>query len=265
MPFERRQGHHRLSRLRRRRGVGRRRRSIPRRGAALRQRQRYGLDRRAGAERRRGRAAGRSICRQCAVLPPRRSRRRAAADPVARRHRRAPVATASSPTIIRQGAGRMPGFPYFAAREPSTALVEFLTLARTARARRASPAAHASARPYRFTGYKKFLDPDGYPAVAPPWGTLNAIDLNTGEYAWTIPLGEYPELAAQGMKNTGTRELRRAGRHRRRAGLHRRDELRSQDSARSTRRPARCCGRRRCRFRATRRRRPTRSTADSSS
>jgi len=57
---------------------------------------------------------------------------------------------------------------------------------------------------YRFTGYRKFLDPDGYPAVAPPWGTLNAIDLNTGKYLWKIPLGEYPELAAKGMTNTGT-------------------------------------------------------------
>jgi len=57
---------------------------------------------------------------------------------------------------------------------------------------------------YRFTGYKKFLDPEGYPAVAPPWGTLNAIDLNTGEYAWKVPLGEYPELAAKGIKDTGT-------------------------------------------------------------
>ena len=57
---------------------------------------------------------------------------------------------------------------------------------------------------YRFTGYKKFLDPDGYPAVAPPWGTLNAINLNTGEFAWKIPLGEYPELAAKGIKDTGS-------------------------------------------------------------
>jgi quinoprotein glucose dehydrogenase len=57
---------------------------------------------------------------------------------------------------------------------------------------------------YRFTGYCKFLDPEGYPAVVPPWGTLNAIDLNTGKYLWKIPLGEYPELAQQGMKDTGT-------------------------------------------------------------
>jgi quinoprotein glucose dehydrogenase len=57
---------------------------------------------------------------------------------------------------------------------------------------------------YRFTGYHKFVDPEGYPAVAPPWGTLNAINLNTGEYAWKVPLGEYPELAEKGIKDTGT-------------------------------------------------------------
>ena len=42
------------------------------------------------------------------------------------------------------------------------------------------------------------------PAIAPPWGTLNAINLNTGEYAWKIPLGEYPDLVAKGLKNTGS-------------------------------------------------------------
>jgi quinoprotein glucose dehydrogenase len=57
---------------------------------------------------------------------------------------------------------------------------------------------------YRFTGYRRFLDPEGYPATAPPWGTLSAINLNTGEYAWQTPLGEYPELVAQGLKNTGS-------------------------------------------------------------
>ena len=57
---------------------------------------------------------------------------------------------------------------------------------------------------YTMDGYKKFLDPDGYPAVTPPWGTLSAINLDTGEYVWKTPLGEFPELVAQGMKNTGS-------------------------------------------------------------
>ena len=68
----------------------------------------------------------------------------------------------------------------------------------------ANASAAAPLVPYRFTGYRKFLDPDGYPAVAPPWGTLNAINLNTGDLVWRIPLGEYPELAAKGLTNTGT-------------------------------------------------------------
>ncbi|MEX1137180.1 MAG: PQQ-binding-like beta-propeller repeat protein, partial [Balneolales bacterium] len=58
--------------------------------------------------------------------------------------------------------------------------------------------------PYRFTGHKKFQTPEGYPANSPPWGALNAIDLNTGEYVWRIPLGEYPELKEKGIPPTGT-------------------------------------------------------------
>ena len=53
-------------------------------------------------------------------------------------------------------------------------------------------------------GYDKFLDPDGYPAIAPPWGTLNAINLDTGEIVWKIPFGEIPELVKQGLSNTGS-------------------------------------------------------------
>jgi hypothetical protein len=46
---------------------------------------------------------------------------------------------------------------------------------------------------------------EGYPAAAPPWRTLNAIDLNTGKYLWKIPLGQYPKLAAEGLSHTGTK------------------------------------------------------------
>ena len=58
--------------------------------------------------------------------------------------------------------------------------------------------------PYTTTGYYKFLTRNGYPAIAPPWGTLNAIDLNTGNLVWKTPLGEYPELTRTGIPQTGT-------------------------------------------------------------
>ncbi|HEX6071026.1 MAG TPA: family 16 glycoside hydrolase, partial [Longimicrobiaceae bacterium] len=57
---------------------------------------------------------------------------------------------------------------------------------------------------YTFESYTLFKDPEGIPAIAPPWGTLNALDLETGEIRWRVPLGEYPELAARGIRNTGT-------------------------------------------------------------
>jgi quinoprotein glucose dehydrogenase len=103
--------------------------------------------------------------------------------------------------IIREGAGRMPGFPTLSGDEVE-ALVEYLRTGESREIEESSPS--PIDLKYRFTGYKKFLDPDGYPAVEPPWGTLNAIDLNSGEIAWTVPLGEYPELAAQGLRDTGS-------------------------------------------------------------
>ncbi len=57
--------------------------------------------------------------------------------------------------------------------------------------------------PYGMTGYNRWYDTNGYPAIKPPWGTLSAIDLNTGEYRWQVPLGEYPELTAKGIPPTG--------------------------------------------------------------
>ena len=109
--------------------------------------------------------------------------------------------------IIRGGKGRMPGFPQIADSDRAT-LIAYL--------RGEQPPSVANGRvevmddpsigrsPYRFNGYKRFLDPDNYPAIAPPWGTLSAIDLNRGKLLWRVPFGEYPELAAKGMTDTGS-------------------------------------------------------------
>jgi quinoprotein glucose dehydrogenase len=104
-------------------------------------------------------------------------------------------------SVIRQGAGRMPSFPSLNAADVNAVAQFVLSGADKELASVDSPVA---APKYRFTGYHRLLDPDGYPAVKPPWGTLNAINLNTGEFIWKVPLGEYPELVAQGMKDTGS-------------------------------------------------------------
>src|SRR3984893_2802332 len=104
-------------------------------------------------------------------------------------------------STIKNGKGRMPGFPNLSG-EQLIALVDFLTNGE--RKELGSVGPELLGMKYRFSGYRRFLDPEVYPAIAPPWGTLNAINLNTGEYLWKINLGEYPELAARRMKNTGT-------------------------------------------------------------
>ncbi len=87
--------------------------------------------------------------------------------------------------VIRAGRGRMPAFNL--ADDAMTALLGYVRGGEDKQAPSSAPVNDATRPPYRFTGYRKFLDPDGYPAVAPPWGTLSAIDLNTGAYLWRIP------------------------------------------------------------------------------
>jgi quinoprotein glucose dehydrogenase len=57
---------------------------------------------------------------------------------------------------------------------------------------------------YKIKGYIQLKDQSGYFGTKPPWGTLNALDLNTGKIVWKRPLGEYPELVKRGIRNTGT-------------------------------------------------------------
>jgi quinoprotein glucose dehydrogenase len=102
---------------------------------------------------------------------------------------------------IHNGKGRMPGFPNLTP-EQTSAIADFLANGQSKEI--ISPGPQLPAMNYHLMGYNRFLDPDGYPAIAPPWGTLNAINLNTGEYVWKIPFGEYPELAAAGVRDTGS-------------------------------------------------------------
>ena len=104
---------------------------------------------------------------------------------------------------ITNGSGRMPGFEGTLTKTQIEALTAFIS-DDNAKPESTTDGSNTSVD-YIFQGYTKFLDPDGYPAVSTPWGTLNALNLNTGKYVWQIPFGEYPELKdpTTGSENYG--------------------------------------------------------------
>lgn len=104
---------------------------------------------------------------------------------------------------IRKGNGRMPPFPELTT-DAISAITLFLTKGREKEVVSAIQNRDIPQLRYRLDGYNKLLDPDGYPGIKPPWGTLTAINLNAGKIAWQVPLGEYPELAAKGLGHTGS-------------------------------------------------------------
>ena len=107
--------------------------------------------------------------------------------------------------IISNGKGMMPGFSYVSAADKE-ALTAFLFDEEkkevSAQSSNASKDPFPNI-PYKTTGYNKFLDKKGYPAISPPWGQLSAINLNTGKYVWQQPFGELKELTAKGIAPTG--------------------------------------------------------------
>ncbi|MCF0057923.1 PQQ-binding-like beta-propeller repeat protein [Dyadobacter sp. CY356] len=105
--------------------------------------------------------------------------------------------------LITSGKGMMPGFTSITGAEKQ-ALIAFLFGDEKVEVVSENKNKKGPFVPYKFNGYNKFLDSKGYPAISPPWGTLTAIDLNTGKHVWQKTLGEFKELTAKGIAPTGT-------------------------------------------------------------
>lgn len=109
--------------------------------------------------------------------------------------------------FVNTGRRMMPAFGHLATEEKNAIASFLLNLKKEQQQkyeRTLSPAEEFRKLPYDISGYHKFLSKEGYPTIAPPWGTLNAIDLNTGEHVWKIVLGEDPVFKAMGALETGT-------------------------------------------------------------
>lgn len=106
--------------------------------------------------------------------------------------------------IVSGGKGMMPGFTQLTADEKAALMSFLFGEEKQEVSAAASPYGTTSRKPfmpYKVTGYNRFVDSQGLPAIAPPWGTLTAIDLNTGKHRWQVPLGD---IKAISDKNGGT-------------------------------------------------------------
>ncbi|GGG95468.1 hypothetical protein GCM10007415_33360 [Parapedobacter pyrenivorans] len=110
-------------------------------------------------------------------------------------------------SILNSGRGMMPSFSHITGTELDD-MVAYLKNEDPLAAQIQGNSSDDSSRAPRYANSTPFfVDQHGYPAIAPPWGTLNAVDMISGEILWKVPLGEYPELVAKGIRNTGSKSF----------------------------------------------------------
>ncbi|WP_073097945.1 outer membrane protein assembly factor BamB family protein [Cyclobacterium lianum] len=110
--------------------------------------------------------------------------------------------------VLTYGRGMMPAFGRFSEQQLEDIVVYLRQSAGDQEQDRAADSAGNTSKVPRYANVAPFfVDQDGYPAIAPPWGTLNAVDLDKGEILWKVPLGEYPELVEKGIRNTGAKSF----------------------------------------------------------
>ena len=110
--------------------------------------------------------------------------------------------------MLKTGKGQMPAYPNLT-NDETDALIAFLFDKKDLKNKSNKQTNNSGEKKYRYVhdGWNMLTDSEGYPGVKPPWGTLNAINLNDGELLWKVPLGEYPELIKKGLPPTGTQNL----------------------------------------------------------
>jgi quinoprotein glucose dehydrogenase len=109
--------------------------------------------------------------------------------------------------LIDNGKGKMPSFGFLSQPEKEALLAFLYNLGDeqlSGSVSDVSISAEMLQQPFGHTGYNRFVDENGFQAVKPPWGTINAIDMNRGEILWQLPLGEYESLQERGIPRTGT-------------------------------------------------------------
>ncbi len=111
-------------------------------------------------------------------------------------------------TLLREGRGIMPAFPHLSAEQAEVLIAYLMSdLAEAEEGGARAPSVEVGGVPEYAQIAPFFADAQGVPLVSPPWGTLNAVDLSKGEILWKAPLGEYPHLAARGIRHTGAKNF----------------------------------------------------------